>query len=90
VSARRWRIRGVVQGVGYRAFALRAARATGVGGGVRNEADGSVTAVATGESAALDRFGAELARGPRHAEVTRVESEELASPAAAERFDLEF
>ena len=93
MSARLWRIRGEVQGVGYRAFALRAARATGVmsgAGGVRNDADGSVTVVATGEAAALDRFGVELARGPRHARVAGVEREELAALPAGERFDLEF
>ena len=90
MSARRWRIRGVVQGVGFRAFASRAARSTGMSGGVRNEADGSVTVVAAGEAAALDRLGAELGRGPRHARVAGVESEELAAPPAGERFDFEF
>ena len=93
MSTRRWRVRGAVQGVGFRMFALRSARDAGVRGGVRNEPDGSVTAVATGDAESLDRFGAELARGPRHAHVTGVESEELpladAAP-AGERFDLEF
>lgn len=93
MSVRRWRVRGEVQGVGFRWFAERAARAAGVSrgvGGVRNEADGSVCAVAKGEPGALDRFGAELARGPRRARVATVECEELAAPPAGERFDLEF
>ena len=93
MSVRRWRIRGEVQGVGFRWFAQRAARATGVAsgvGGVRNEDDSSVCAVAEGGTEALDRLGAELARGPRHGRVAEVECEDLAAVPAGERFDLEF
>jgi len=57
---------------------------------VRNEADGSVTAFAAGDAAALDRFGADLARGPHYARVAGVECEELTAPPQGERFDLEF
>jgi acylphosphatase len=90
VSVRRFRVRGLVQGVGFRYFVVRAGRAAGVAGGVRNERDGSVAGWAEGEPAALERFAAELARGPRAARVVAVESDELPERPAGERFDLEF
>jgi acylphosphatase len=90
VSCRRFRVSGRVQGVGFRAFVARAGRDAGVRGGVRNERDGSVTAVATGDDAALERFAAALAAGPRFARVEAVAGEELAAPPAGERFELEF
>jgi len=69
-----WRVRGRVQGVGFRAFVARRARALGLAGGARNEADGTVTVeVAGGDAAALAALAAELARGPAAAGVTAVE-----------------
>ena len=87
---RRYRVLGRVQGVGFRAFVARAAHAAGVHGAVRNEEDGAVVAVAGGESAALERFAAELRAGPRHARVDAVAFEELAARPVAERFDFDF
>lgn len=49
------RIRGVVQGVGFRPFVYRAACAAGLQGWVRNES-GAVSIEAQGESAAVARF----------------------------------
>jgi len=72
VRAHLW-ISGIVQGVGYRFFAERAARRAGVGGFVRNLPDGRVEAVAEGERAAVERFIAELRRGPSGAVVRSVE-----------------
>ncbi len=48
--------KGRVQGVGYRYFVDDCARETGVSGFVKNMPDGSVTIVAEGSDAALDRF----------------------------------
>ncbi len=71
--ARRYFVEGRVQGVGYRWFALHAARQSGVEGWVRNLADGSVEVFAMAKDAAsLDRFAALLARGPDRSEVTNV------------------
>ena len=76
--ARKYRISGRVQGVGFRYFAERAAQELGLRGYVRNCSDGSVEAYAIGDAGALDEFKARLAKGPRSARVTAVdESEEL-------------
>ena len=49
----RVRIRGRVQGVGFRYFTQRQATSLGLGGFVRNLADGSVEVEASGERVAL-------------------------------------
>ena len=74
VLARRYLVRGRVQGVGYRDFALRRATELGVRGFVRNEADGSVSAYAMGSSRQLADFEAWLRRGPSMADVRGIES----------------
>jgi acylphosphatase len=66
-------VRGYVQGVGYRAFARRQARALGLCGWVRNQADGSVRVLAEGERADLLTFLDALRLGPSDAEVQDVE-----------------
>ncbi len=72
--ALRLRIRGRVQGVGYRDWAVRAARRLGVGGWVRNLADGSVEVVAQGARNAVDAFVAACRTGPPSARVTGVDT----------------
>ena len=66
-------IRGVVQGVGYRAFACAVARERGLRGWVRNNPDGTVTAVAEGPRDDLLAFIEACRRGPRSAEVTGID-----------------
>ena len=65
-------VSGRVQGVGFRYFALDAARREGLHGYVRNHDDGSVEAVAEGEAEALERFERAIRRGPSRARVERV------------------
>ncbi len=72
-------VSGRVQGVGFRAFAVREARELGLDGWVRNLPDGRVEAVARGEDDAIEVFAAALRRGPLTArvdEVTVAETEE--------------
>lgn len=76
VETRGFRVRGHVQGVGFRAHVARAARDLGLAGWVANRADGSVEAVARGEATALAAFAASLARGPRSARVAAVEEQD--------------
>jgi acylphosphatase len=65
-------VRGHVQGVGYRVFALREARDLGLDGFVANETDGSVRVVAEGERRVLTHLLERLEDGPPAALVERV------------------
>ena len=69
------RVTGVVQGVGYRAWAEQAARAGGLNGWVRNRRDGSVEAVIAGDDVAVDEMLAAFWVGPPGSEVEGVTSE---------------
>ena len=71
--ARRFLIRGDVQGVGYRFFAQRAAAKHQVVGYVRNESDGSVEVVAEGPASNVEAFKHELVAGPQWSRVEQVE-----------------
>lgn len=68
------KIRGTVQGVGFRAFVMREARSLGLTGYVKNEYDGSVEVIAEGWREELERLLSELRRGPRSASVSDVKA----------------
>ncbi len=72
------RIRGRVQGVGYRYSTIETARALGLTGWVRNDENGDVELVAEGPAAALERLVAWCRTGPPGARVTRVDPRWLA------------
>jgi len=72
----RVRVTGRVQGVNFRAWAMGEAERLGLSGWVRNEADGSVSGLIAGESAAVEAMIARLHQGPRAAMVTDVEVSE--------------
>ena len=71
--ARKFTIRGDVQGVGYRFFAQRAAARHQVVGYVRNMPDGTVESLAEGPAKSVEDFKHDLATGPRFAHVEQVE-----------------
>jgi acylphosphatase len=71
--ARKFLIRGDVQGVGYRFFAQRAAARHQVTGYVRNLEDGRVEAWAEGPAERVEAFKHDLATGPRLSYVEHVE-----------------
>ena len=70
---RGFRVRGRVQGVGFRWWARRRAADLGLRGTVRNRPDGTVEVHAAGELETLEAFAAELEVGPRSARVAGVE-----------------
>lgn len=69
------RVTGRVQGVWFRGWTQREARRLGLRGWVRNEADGSVSALIAGPGVAVDKMVAALHEGPETARVDRVEVE---------------
>ena len=71
--ARKFSIRGDVQGVGYRFFAQRAAARHQVVGYVRNCSDGTVEALAEGPANCVEAFKHDLATGPQWSVVDQVE-----------------
>ena len=85
--ARRYLISGRVQGVGFRYFAERAARETGVTGWARNLSDGRVEVHANGALNQLNDFEARLRKGPLHADVRGFEARD-AAPADSTSFDI--
>ncbi len=76
--ARVFRVRGRVQGVGYRNFVQREAARLGLDGWVRNLDSGDVEVHAQGAQAELDDLAGALHRGPRFADVRGVEQIEAA------------
>ena len=86
-------VTGRVQGVGYRAFVEREAKARGLEGWVRNRRDGSVEAVVAGEADKIDALIAACRNGPPASQVENIEQKdaghgELASRNAGERFSV--
>ena len=71
--ARKFSIRGDVQGVGYRFFAQRAAARHQVVGYVRNCPDGTVEALAEGSESSVEAFKHDLVTGPQWSVVDHVE-----------------
>jgi acylphosphatase len=78
LAARRYIVRGRVQGVGFRFFTARAAGAEQVHGWVANRPDGAVDVAAEGDAEAVDRFEQRLRQGPPHARVDEVQAADVA------------
>jgi acylphosphatase len=67
------RVAGLVQGVGFRHWTAREARARGLSGYVRNRHDGSVEAVFSGDADAVSALAEACGRGPYGSRVERVD-----------------
>ncbi len=76
LHARRFLVRGRVQGVGFRWYVEREARALGVSGWVRNNYDGTVEVLAMGSHEQLSTLRRKLQQGPRAARVDAVDESE--------------
>ena len=70
---RRLRIRGRVQGVFFRDWTVATARGFGLVGWVRNRADGSVEALASGPADCIAAFIARCHDGPDRARVDTID-----------------
>jgi acylphosphatase len=89
VQARRFVVRGRVQGVGFRWFVEREAHILGVAGWVRNHHDGSVEVLAQGTRDQLSGLRSRLQQGPRAARVDGVEERETKPIAGLNAFRIE-
>lgn len=78
VVARRYIVRGFVQGVGFRAFALRHGNRLGLKGYAKNLDDGAVEVFAQGPADVVSELAGLLHQGPRFGEVRGVEESEAA------------
>lgn len=78
--AKRLRIHGRVQGVGYRESMRREATRLQLKGWVRNLADGTVEALIYGPAQDVERMTAWAKTGPRFAKVEYVDIETADSP----------
>ena len=78
MTAKRFIVRGRVQGVNFRAAAAQEGLRLGLRGRIWNREDGAVEAEAEGPPDALTTFEAWLHRGPSYARVESVEGEPLA------------
>lgn len=88
--ARRFIINGVVQGVGFRYFVLRAAARHQIKGTVRNLPDRSVEVIAEGDREAMDEFKNDLATGPSLAEVTSLDEFDISVTGRYHEFRIDY
>lgn len=73
IVARKFIISGMVQGVGYRFFAQRAAARHQVLGYVKNLEDGRVESYAEGAEKSVEAFKHDLTAGPSYSNVEHIE-----------------
>jgi acylphosphatase len=88
-EAKRFIVRGRVQGVGFRWFVEREAHILGIAGWVRNNHDGSVEVLAQGTRDQLAGLHGRLREGPRAARVDAVEVSEASPVAGLSSFRIE-
>ena len=86
-------VRGVVQGVGYRAFVEHEALRLGLEGWVRNRRDGAVEAILSGADDVVAAMITACRRGPPAARVEALDAQEgdaalLAQRRPGERFSV--
>ena len=89
LQARRFVVRGRVQGVGFRWFVEREAHLLQIAGWVRNNHDGSVEVLAQGTRDQLSGLHSRLREGPRAARVDAVEVSEASTAAGVSSFRIE-
>ncbi len=89
IEARRFLVRGRVQGVGFRWFVEREAHILGIAGWVRNNHDGSVEVRAQGTHDQLSGLHSRLREGPRAARVDNIEVSEASPTTGLTTFRIE-
>lgn len=90
MNARSIIVTGRVQGVGYRWFVQRQAKAIGLTGWVRNLPDGSVEVRAEGSRNALDSLELLLKDGPPGSHVSNLQSSSIWPSGRFTDFDISY
>src|SRR5258707_12691029 len=88
-QARRFLVRGRVQGVGFRWFVEREAHILGIAGWVRNRSDGTVEVLTMGTRDQLSGLRSRLREVPRASRVDDVEESESAAVKGLSSFRIE-
>jgi len=73
ITSLRVHVHGFVQGVGFRDFLVMAAQAQKLNGWVRNRSDGTVEALVSGPTRAVEVFVTNATKGPPGAKVSAVD-----------------
>ena len=81
ITSLRVHVHGFVQGVGFRDFLMMAAQQQMLDGWVRNRSDGSVEALVSGPTKAVESFVGQATKGPRGARVSAVDLHNSEPPA---------
>jgi acylphosphatase len=89
IEAKRYVVRGRVQGVGFRWFVEREAHMLSIAGWVRNNHDGSVEVLAQGTRDQLAGLHSRLREGPRAARVDAVEVSDASAAQGLSSFRIE-
>ena len=84
------KVRGMVQGVGYRYYCYRKAMNLNLAGWAKNNPDGSVSAYVEGDRGAIEDFINDLKTGPPSASVTDVDVRWSEFTGKHNRFDITF
>ncbi len=87
MSARRLVVRGMVQGVNFRAWVRDRAESRDVVGWAVNREDGSVEVWLQGAPEAVDAVERAIGDGPPHARVDRVEAEDAEPRGGLDAFE---
>ena len=81
ITSMRVHVHGFVQGTGFRDFLVMAAQQQNLDGWVRNRSDGSVEALVSGSTKAVEIFVTNATRGPQGAKVSAVDLHNSEPPA---------
>ncbi|HEX3666091.1 MAG TPA: acylphosphatase [Rhizomicrobium sp.] len=81
ITSLRLRIEGFVQAVGYRNFAIEEARRLGIDGWIRNRSDGTVEALASGDTKTVEAFVTVCMLGPPGSRVRNIDLHKAEPPA---------
>jgi len=81
ITSLRVQVHGIVQGVGFRDFLLTSAQRQKLDGWVRNRKDGTVEALISGPTKAVELFVSHATKGPYGAKVTAVDLHNVEAPA---------